>query len=180
MQTKLSKQTVYNYIKNFCYDPVYYITEVIIDENTDLSQLPIQFNSTVYYVAGAYCVYNNELYLVLKDGSGSWSGNSISNLYLGEDVRLNEGNLSNVVTSEYDTSRFKKISIDSAITLYEVINERSDIVKMAFNNMANARSYIRDYIDPALYVIKISELDTLNGFLAEWDDHSMTFYGDPQ
>ena len=177
MRRLLTPQIVYDYIKNYCYNPVYNVSETVIDETTDLDSLDIQFDSTMYYAKDAYCIYNGNLYLVLQPGSGPWSGNSISNLYLGEEVRTGEAIIADIASSEYDASRFKLIDIVKPITLYEVINARTQKNKMAFSNMRAARNYIRDYIDPALYVIKISKLNSNDGYLGEWDDHSMIFYG---
>jgi hypothetical protein len=41
MQRLLTPQIVYDYIKNYCYNPVYSVSETVIDETTDLDSLDI-------------------------------------------------------------------------------------------------------------------------------------------
>lgn len=180
MQALLTQDIVYNYIRNYCYNPVCDVDTELIDTDTDLSELPIQFNYNIYYVPDAYCVHGSKLYLVLTPGSGPWSGNSISNLYVGEQIRTGETVVANIDSYDYDHSRFKEITVDSELTLYEVINARSGIIKMAFSNVGSARDYIRNYIEPGMYTIQVSKLSTNDGYMGEWDDHQLVFYGKVQ
>jgi hypothetical protein len=172
MRTKLSKQIVFNYIKNFCYSPVFSVVEVQITPE-DISNAPFQFNSSTFYTEGAYIVKDNELYVTLRSGAGPWSAASIANTFSGE-VRSGEKILADVDYGEYDQSRFAKVTIDGTLTVYEVINDRSGAVRMGFDTYAHAADYIRTYITWADYSIRVEQND--NEFTAYWDDHIMKFY----
>ena len=112
--TKLSKQIVFNYIKNFCYSPIYDIVQDYITYATDLSEY--QFSMDTYYIPGAYCSNGGKLYQVLKAGSGVWAGDSIANIYVGEDIRVGETNLTmNNQSADYDPTRFKLVDQSVAI-----------------------------------------------------------------
>ena len=172
MQTKLSKQIVYNYIKNFCYSPVYSVVEVQIT-SADLKTVPFQFNPSTYYTVGAYIVKDDQLYITLQNGSGPWSAASIANTFSGE-VYSGEKPLADVENGEYDPNRFASITIDDSLTVYEVVNDRSSSVKMAYDTYAHAADYIRTYITWADYSIRVEQDG--NKYIAYWDDHVMEFF----
>lgn len=174
MQTKLSKQIVYNYIKNFCYSPVYSVAEVQFAYE-ELSDAPFQFNSDTYYVVGAYVVQDGELYMVIREGSGPWSASSIANTFTNE-VYSGETNVADVSQGAYDDSRFQHIELTSedTVTVYEVVNDRSSAVRMAFAENDYAFDYIRDYISTSDYDITVVQVG--NKYTAYWDNHSMDFY----
>ena len=172
MLTKLSKQVVYNCIKNFFYNPVYKVDKVQI-MSTDLSGVLFQFDPTICYCLGAYVVKAGQLYLTIRAGSGPWASESIANTFTGE-VYTGEQYLADVETGDYDSSRFIPISVIGAITVYEVSVNRTNEFKMAFNNYRNAMIYIRSIISDYDYNIRIVQQD--NEYTAYWDDRTMDFY----
>lgn len=175
MQTKLSKQIVYNYIKNFCYNPPQAIAEAQFTSDT-IADAPFQFNSTIEYPVGAYVVNDGQLYEVIREGKGSWSPSSIANKYSGE-VRTGEHEYtSDSTTGPYDTSRFKLITLDEGqtITVYEVVDTRSSEVVMTLVSRIVAVEYIRESTSPDEYDITVEQID--NKYTARWDTHIMEFY----
>ena len=174
MQTKLSIDIVYNYIKNFCYSPVYSVAEVQI-ASADIPNAPFRFDKNTYYVVGAYVVKDSKLYITLRDGAGPWSAASIANTFAGEEY-AGKKYLANVVSGDYDSSRFAlvELSDEDILTVYEVVNDRSGAVRMAFDTYAHAADYIRDYITWSDYSIRVEQDG--NKYTAYWDDHTMVFY----
>jgi len=195
MQTELTERNVFEYIKNFCYDPIYTIGSILITTATDLTLLPFQFNSDVYYVKGAYVIHDNVLYQAIADGSGLWSPDTISNIYTGQGhydsdvasskdtgIRSGEEYIANTRSyGPYNPDRFKLIydpnNCDDpaySILLYQLINTRTQAVNFAFDNMRAARNYIRDYVTDKDYNINIAHIN--NTYIGTWDDHTLTFY----
>ena len=174
MQTKLSRQIVYNYIKNFCYDPLYNVAEVQFDVE-DLSNAPFQFKSNLYYTVGAYVVVGDTLYLTISNGQGPWSAASIANTFTGE-AYSNEEYTADVITGEYDPDRFKPVDTSTidTIDVYEVVNASTEDVVIAFDNYAHAVSYIRNYLSETAYDIRV--VQSGNKYTAYWNDKSMEFY----
>lgn len=174
MQTKLSKQIVYNYIKNFCYSPVYSVVEVQIT-SADLPTAPFQFNSSTYYTVGAYIVKNDQLYITLQNGSGPWSAASIANTFSGENFS-GEKYMADVENGDYDPNRFALVTLEeeTTLTIYEVVNDRSGVVRIAFDTYSHAADYIRTYITWADYSIRVEQDG--NKYTAYWDDHVMEFF----
>lgn len=178
MVTRLSTDIVYRYIKNFCYDPVYDVVAVTITSETDLTKLPFQFSSSVDYVPGAYVVHDNVLYIAIAAGRGPWAANSISNIFTGEDVRSGEEYVADVETADYDSGRFNPIAPlegSDTLTVYELLNPRTERVKMALDTMANAREYLREYTESSDYDIHVEKISS-NTYRATWDGNTMIFY----
>lgn len=176
MNTKLSEKVVYNYIKNFCYDPVYDITSVVITD-TDYSEIP-EFSSTTKYVVGAYIVKDDKLYISVSNNSGPWAQGSIANIYVGEDIRSGDDHyVANNETGEYNPNRFKPIELEQGeeLTVYKLYNPRTEITKMVFDTVAQARDYLRDYTAGSDYQINVEKI-AYNKYLATWDGNSMIFY----
>ena len=174
MKTKLSKQIVFNYIKNFCYSPVFSVVGVQI-KSADLPTAPFQFNPATYYTVGAYIVKDDQLYITLQNGSGPWSAASIANTFSGENFS-GEKYTADVDNGDYDPNRFALVTLDeeTELTIYEVVNDRSGVVRIAFDTYAHAAEYIRNYITWADYSIRIEQDG--NEYTAYWDDHVMKFY----
>lgn len=176
MQTKLSEQVVYNYIKNFFYDPVYDITSTVITAS-DFSEVP-EFSSTAKYVVGAYLVKDNELYISISDNSGPWAQGSIANIYLGEDIRTGDNQyVADNETGEYDSNRFKPVELKPSEerVVYKLYNPRTQVTKMVFDTVAQARDYLREYTKSSDYEIHVEKISN-NEYLATWDGNSMIFY----
>ena len=173
MQTKLSKQIVYNYIKNFCYDPVYDVAEVQFDIS-DLSNAPFQFRSDIYYTVGAYIVVDGTLYQTISNGQGPWSAASIANTFTGE-AYSNKEYIADVITGEYDPDRFKPVDTSTITTLniYEIVDDDGIATSLAFENYAEAINYIRHYMSIE-YSIRVDQIG--NKYTAHWNNKSMDFY----
>jgi len=179
MQTKLSKEIVFNYIKNFCYSPIYSVVEVQIT-SADIPTVPFQFNSSTYYTVGAYIVKDNQLYITLDNGSGPWAAVSDSNTFTGE-AYAGERMLANVDNGTYDSKRFAPVTIEDpstpkedALTVYEIVNDRTGNVVLAYDTYAHAVDYIRTYITWADYAIRVEQDG--NKYTAYWDNHVMEFF----
>lgn len=171
MQTKLSQQIVYNYIKNFCYSPSYIMQEVGYTD-TEPSQMPFQFNEDLYYTVGAYIVKYNRVYRVIAEGKGPWRMTSIANTFSGE-VHSGEKYAADNTEGAYDTSRFEPVEVTDPFITYHVIDSRSGSFRMAFDTELNAQNYIR-YISSGSYGITVVQEG--NKYTAYWDTHSMVFY----
>jgi hypothetical protein len=172
MQTKLSKEIVFNYIKNFCYSPIYSVVEVQIT-SADVPTVPFQFDSSTYYTVGAYIVKDNQLYITLDNGSGPWAAVSDSNTFTGE-AYAGERMLANVDNGTYDSKRFAPVIIEDALTVYEIVNDRTGNVVLAYDTYAHAVDYIRTYITWADYAIRVEQDG--NKYTAYWDNHVMEFF----
>lgn len=178
MERLLTSQIVYDYIKMYCYDPVYSVYNIHLDPDTVLSELPyIQFDPETYYVYGSYIIYSGQLYMAIAEGAGPWMGNSIGNTFTGENVYSGEAFTANFNTDGYDDSRFKLIDIEGPLDLLGLKILRTDEVIMGFDNQRAFRNYIRNHGDPKLYDITVTMLDSREGYLAEWDNHQLIFYG---
>ena len=199
MSKYIDEQSVYDYVKNFCYDPIYR-TEVVVlqyDKTTDpptppdLTQYPFQFSETTYYVPGAYCVYNGVLYVAIAEGAGHWTVSSIANRYLGDGDSLREDPeyaeyLSNVEdrgTGGYNSDRFKpvEIPINYGLEVIELYNRRDNTFEIAFNNMANARAYIRMFAKLTDYDIRVyaGGYETSASFVGDGSTASFALPGVP-
>lgn len=174
MSTHINTRVVYDYIKNFCYDPIYR-TEVVVleyDHSTipptppDLSKYPFQFSETTYYVPGACCIYNDTLYVAISEGAGPWTIGTIANRYLGDEDSLREdaenaaflSDVKESTSGAYNATRFKPITISEnyGVRVVELYNRRDDTFELAFNSMATAREYIRIFSKLSSYDIQVT------------------------
>lgn len=178
MITRLSTDIVYKYIKNYCYDPVYDVVEITITSETDLTELPFQFASEVQYVLGAYVVKDGVLYIAVAQSKGPWAGDSIANIHTGEQIYSGERHVANVEDGDYDPDRFSPIApLEGSDTLQicELLNPRTGRVKMAFDTVAHAREYLREYTESSDYGIHVEKISS-NTYRATWDGNTMIFY----
>lgn len=178
MVTRLSTDIVYRFVKNFYYDPVYDVVGVTITADTELATLPIQFTSDIKYTPGAYVVKDGVLYIAIAVSSGPWASDSISNVFANDNVFSGEHFTADVETGDYDPTKFTPVSPleeGETLTLYELMNPRTQKVKIAFDTVAHARDYLREYTESSDYAIHVEKISS-NTYRATWDGNTMIFY----